>query len=230
MTTTLPTPPTAALQAERHLTRRRATVWGTAAFALFLALFFSVVRTPDTPWFVALDRWWHDVVVALRSPGLNAFEIAVDIATGGPIGGTVLLIVPVVVLLILRRWWSVLYYAIGALLAGTLSQVAKRLVARERPTDPLWHVDFGSFPSGHLTGFTFFVLAVCILAARRWVTIVGGIVLAHEVFNRTYLAAHWLSDTVAGLALGTSVALLLWAALRPLILRQQQRRLAARTR
>src|SRR5690606_26783485 len=176
------------------------------------------------PWFVGVDRVWHDAVITLRNAPLNAFEIGVDIATGGPVGGSLIMLVPIVVLLVMKRWWAALYYGLGTLAAGTLSQVAKVLVARERPTSGLWHVDFGSFPSGHLTGFAFFVIAVCLLASRRWVTIAGIILLIHEIFNRTYLGAHWLSDTLAGLTLGGAVALLLWAAFSTRILRQRDKR------
>ncbi|QTV79099.1 phosphatase PAP2 family protein [Microbacterium sp. NIBRBAC000506063] len=194
--------------------------WGTAAGAVIIALFLSVLANPATPWFVAVDTAWHAWVVSLRTDALTAFEIGVDIATGGPVGGSVLMIVPLAVLLVLRRWWAALYYGLGVLLAGTLSQIAKHLVARERPLDGLWHVDFGSFPSGHMTTFTFFIVAMWVLLPRRWAVIAGSVLLVHEVFNRTYLGAHWLSDTVAGLALGAAVALLLWAAFARRIARQ----------
>lgn len=215
---------TAPVGALRHrFSTRSAVAWGVAALLVFFALFASVLANADAPWFVGLDRSWHDVLAGVRSGPMNAIEIGVDIATGGPIGGSVILIVPIIVLLIMRRWWSALYYGLGAFAAGALSQIAKQIVARERPTDGLWHVDFGSFPSGHLTGFAFFIIAVCILVARRWVTVIGVILLVHELFNRTYLAAHWLSDTFAGLTLGASVAFLLWAAFRRLIVRQNER-------
>lgn len=222
MTTTTPTSPAHVRQVTSA--RRKALLWGALALLAFFVLFASVLANASRPWFVAVDQGWHDAVISLRNAPLNAFEIGVDIATGGPIGGSVIMLVPIIVLLIMRHWWAALYYGLGTLVAATFSQVAKVLVARERPTTGLWHVDFGSFPSGHLTGFAFFVIAVCILASRRWVTIAGIVLLIHEIFNRTYLGAHWLSDTLAGLTLGATVALLLWAAFSPRVLRQRKTR------
>jgi undecaprenyl-diphosphatase len=200
-------------------------LWSGLAFlAIFIILFLSVLKNANSPWFVGLDQAWHTWVVSLRTPPLNTVEIAVDTATGGPIGGSLLMLVPVVVLLVLRRWWAALFYGVGTLACGFLGQIAKQLVARDRPTDHLWHVDFGSFPSGHLTGFTFFIVALCLLIKRRWMTVVGIVLLLHEIFNRTYLAAHWLTDTFAGLALGAAGAFLLWAAFAKLISRQPRPR------
>ena len=44
------------------------------------------------------------------------------------------------------------------------------------------------------------------------------------MWSRTFLAAHWLSDTVAGAVLGAGVALMLWWLCAPLLARDDARR------
>jgi undecaprenyl-diphosphatase len=206
---------------------RNAAIAGSASAAGFLLLLLSTASNPATPWFVAVDRAWHDVMVGTRTDAFTAIQHVIDLSTGGPIGGSVIMVVPLVALLILRRWWAALFYGVGILLTGTLVQVAKHAVSRARPDDPLVIVDFGSFPSGHVASFSFFVIAMCLLINRRWTWIAGVILIIVSVVNRTYVSAHWLSDTLAGLTLGATIAFLLWAALARLIARQPRAKTTA---
>jgi membrane-associated phospholipid phosphatase len=199
---------------------RNAAIAGLVSAVGFVVLLLSTASNPAAPWFVATDLAWHDFIVGTRTEAGTAIQHVIDLSTGGPIGGSVIMIVPLIVLLVLRRWWAALFYGVGVLLTGTLVQVAKYSVSRARPDDPLVIVDFGSFPSGHVAGFSFFVIAMCLLINRRWTWIAGVILIIVSVVNRTYVSAHWLSDTLAGLTLGATVAFLLWAALARLIARQ----------
>ncbi|AMB59096.1 phosphatase PAP2 family protein [Microterricola viridarii] len=205
---------------------RLALTWGLVSLAVFAVSFASVLASADSPWFVAIDRWWHDLMLAPRSDAFTAFNVVVDHTTGGPIGSIFTILIPLVALLVLRRWWAALYFFVATMLASTLAQVVKHLVSRERPNDPLVTVDFGSFPSGHLTGFTLFVVVLCLLINRQWAWITGVVLVIVSVLNRTYLSAHWLSDTMAGIALGASVALLLWPLFAKAISRQPKPRKA----
>jgi membrane-associated phospholipid phosphatase len=92
----------------------------------------------------------------------------------------------------------------------------KALVDRPRPPNPLIGTSASSFPSGHAIAgaVTAFGLVVVIVPAspRRWVAI--GLAAAFAgimAISRTILAAHWLTDTIAGAAIGTGVALV-WPA------------------
>lgn len=220
------TPHSAARQ-RYPLAPRRAITLGLGSLALFFVFFASVLLNANSPWFVALDKLWHDMMLAPRNEAFTAFNEVVDHTTGGPIGSIFTMLIPLVALLIMRRWWAALYFAVASILASTLAQLVKHLVRRERPEDPLVTVDFGSFPSGHLTGFTVFVVVLCLLINRRWAWITALVLVVVTVLNRTYLSAHWLSDTLAGISLGAAVALLLWPLFARAIARQPRPRARA---
>jgi undecaprenyl-diphosphatase len=108
--------------------------------------------------------------------------------------------------------------AVSLTLAGLSSAVAKAFFGRVRPPISVHktHVTSPSFPSGHATDAAgFFLAAAFVLAfavARRRRTQVGligvGILLVALIgLSRLVLAVHWLSDVVAGWALGTAIAI-----------------------
>ncbi|WP_137991680.1 phosphatase PAP2 family protein [Streptomyces vilmorinianum] len=177
------------------------------------------------PPFQALDERWlgwmggpHAGVPAAAATFLDWF--------GGPLG----VVVPLgflVFLLVRRRWWSVcclLVTYVGA--SALVVQGLKHLVDRPRPDNPLVRVDHGSFPSGHAAGAAMLVVlagALLVPAARRRVWWCAGTLFTLAMmWSRTWLHAHWLSDTVAGAAAGAGAALLLWRAFMPVLAREER--------
>ncbi|HVE53303.1 MAG TPA: phosphatase PAP2 family protein [Ramlibacter sp.] len=97
--------------------------------------------------------------------------------------------------------------------AGMLLNVGlKHAFARARPVldEPLVHLTTYSFPSGHAVASTVFYGALCALvfihsrrAAPRAAAAVGAAAMVLLVCaSRVYLGAHYLSDVVAGMAVG----------------------------
>jgi undecaprenyl-diphosphatase len=91
---------------------------------------------------------------------------------------------------------------------GTL----KSLYDRPRPAGSFVHTSSSSFPSGHAVAAS--VTAVALVIAlfpsgpSRWAWGVGAALFSFVMaLSRAYLAAHWLSDAVAGTLLGTTIAL-----------------------
>jgi undecaprenyl-diphosphatase len=111
---------------------------------------------------------------------------------------------------------------VGALL---LSNGLKELADRGRPPAALaiGHYDSPAFPSGHAThAAAVWVMVGVVLASsaadrrRRvatWVAVATVVVVVGV--SRLYLAAHWLTDVLAGWAIGGLWALTMYSLLRP---------------
>lgn len=144
---------------------------------------------------------------------------------------------PLIILVVLVLWislarhlWRPLLLAGGMTVGMLCVQLAAHLVQRERP--PVEHMLLGpdgtfSFPSGHVTGVCdFFLLTTFLIASRRsssgWA--IGGFALslgmvAGQVVARLYLGYHWLTDTLASVALalvmlGSVIAVDTWRTAR----------------
>jgi undecaprenyl-diphosphatase len=116
------------------------------------------------------------------------------------------------VYLVARRWWR---KATAFVLTWILSEVAltalKLYFHRARPPDPLVMTKGFSFPSGHAVAGA--AVAVGIVLAffpagerRRWEWAAAGFAFV-MAFSRVYLNAHWFSDVVVGILLGSGIAI-----------------------
>jgi undecaprenyl-diphosphatase len=152
----------------------------------------------------------------------NVFDVdgAKLLAVVGSVGMLVLLAALTAGVLVLRR--VPLALAITPLLAvagaGAIAGVVKSLVGRGRPaaTLQLAAESGASFPSGHTTDTTAFVLAMTLVIAivilrrqfARALTVSGAAVISVGMgASRLLLGVHWPTDVVAGMALGAAVAL-----------------------
>ena len=112
---------------------------------------------------------------------------------------------------IYRHRWYFLARMPAALLSGVISDsVLKKLVHVSRPLNPLIVATDFSFPSGHATlAVIFFGLLVYFFKdqihskiSRRIFILVCVIATFAVCISRLYLNVHWLSDVLAGMALG----------------------------
>jgi undecaprenyl-diphosphatase len=111
-----------------------------------------------------------------------------------------------------RRHWPQVA-RLGVVPAGMLLNAGlKQVFQRPRPhlQDPLVTLLTLSFPSGHAAASTVFYGALCALVFGRWrsrairgiaVGLAAAMVLL-VTFSRVYLGAHYVSDVVAGVAVG----------------------------
>jgi len=174
------------------LTAGLALLAAAAAFAAVMA------AEPTRPFTAPLDRWWLSVVTPWQArPLTRAGEVLSYLA--GPWGGTVVVAILVVLLLWRRRIWTAVFLALAEACGSGASQLIKHLVERPRPPHPLVRADFGSFPSGHVITTTVVGLALVAVLSRpgRRVLPLTGVAVAAALMMgcRTYLRAHWLTDT-----------------------------------
>jgi undecaprenyl-diphosphatase len=207
------------------LTAGLALLAAAAAFAAVMADQGSgPARNPD-PFATPLDRWWLSVVTSWQAgPLTRAGEVLSYLA--GPWGGTVVVAILVVLLLWRRRIWTAVFLALAEACGSGASQLIKHLVERPRPPHPLVRADFGSFPSGHVITTT--VVGLALVAAlsrpgRRALPLTGvAIAAALMMCCRTYLRAHWLTDTFESVLVASGIALVLWYLFTPALRREQR--------
>ena len=174
-----------------------------------------VAAHPVHPPALGVDRDWLAIIRHTRDHFLTAAAKVVSLV-GGPNGGTVIVIAVAAYLWLARqrRIGAVFLVCVLALTSGA-SQLIKHLVLRPRPPGALVPADMGSFPSGHVITTLAVGFALAMLLARpghRRVPLAAATVATLVmVWCRTYLGAHWLSDTLESIFVSGGFALAAWA-------------------
>jgi membrane-associated phospholipid phosphatase len=193
--------------AERSVLGLLAVVVAGLAFGTLMLL----VRFRWTP-LQDLDQSIADHLNRAVSPHPAVVAALKGVSTAGGRGWLIPLVVVVVVLLLIRRLPRLaIYLAVTGLGAALLDPSLKALVGRIRPivADPIAYGRGNSFPSGHTLGSTIvygaLVLVFLSLARGRWrwwLVGAAGLLVFAIGLSRIALGVHFLSDVLAGWALG----------------------------
>ena len=177
-----------------------------AGAALLAAVGLAAVAVPAGP--LAVDRSWAEAMRDLRTPFLTHVALVFD-ALGHGVWWLLPLLAVAAVLAAARRFLALAAFVAAETLSSLATGIVKAAVGRPRPPAALVHPVGSSFPSGHTAHAAVTCVALVLLVAPRrpaaWAA--AALVVAGMAWSRTYLQAHWLSDVVAGAALGTGVAL-----------------------
>ena len=198
------------MRAERFFSRPRDAVW--AGVGLLAAVGLGAILIPTGP--LGIDQRWADAMKDVHSEFLRNVALFCNSLGIWP-WRTVALATVACILLAMRRLLALVTFAVAEALAPLLSTLLKALVDRPRPPGGLVHPVGSSYPSGHATdaGTTAVALVLLFTAAgpgRRPWWIAAGLGIAVMAWSRTYLQVHWLSDVIAGAALGIGVALVVF--------------------
>lgn len=199
------------LHAAARIQRRWPLVSASVAVALVILLGAIIAFRPTEPF--AVDLKWMAEIIEHRSPVWTVPALFFNYVGGGVLGSVVIPVVVFALLLAFRRPWGATFFAVASIVSVICVQVLKHTVGRARPSDILVHVDTGSFPSGHTANAATMAVVFGILFPRVWVWCAGVAWSLLMAISRTYLGAHWLSDTIGGLLLGAGVAVIVWAPL-----------------
>lgn len=184
-------------------------VSGIILIALACGLGAWLFSRGDQPF--AIDVWWNALLVETSTPVLVGFARVMDFLGAGwfgvfvvPLGGTL-------VLILVKRPWSAAYFLAAQAVSAGVIQILKQTFGRARPEEILVISDYGSFPSGHVAGAATLATVLIVIFPRLWVIVLGVVWVILMAFSRTYVHAHWLSDTLGGALVGVGAALVMAA-------------------
>lgn len=199
-------------EVEERVARRVEQRWWvfSALGAIGVALLLGIVVSARDG-VVAVDEAFMGGLVERRGPLWDAPALVFDTIGAGVVGVFVVPVVVAVLLLLHRRPWGALYWVLASVVSAGVVQLLKNLLGRARPDQILVSADYGSFPSGHTANAATIAVVLGVLLRRTWVWVAGVAYVLAMVLSRTYLGAHWLTDTIGGALLGVGVAVVLLA-------------------
>jgi undecaprenyl-diphosphatase len=192
----------------RRVYRHWHLISGLSALALGVLLGAVIALRGNAA--LGVDAAWMEEIVEHRSPLWEVPSYVMNFLGGGwfawalSIGVTVLL-------LVLRRPWTALFFGISSLSSSLLVQALKVLFGRDRPEEILLTIGSASFPSGHVANAATLAALAAIIVWRWWAFAAGAVYIVLMALSRTYLGAHWLSDTVGGALIGIGLVVIIWA-------------------
>jgi len=178
---------------------------------LFLLVMISII---NHGFITAINMPIHELFLSLRNRPTDNIMIVFTI-----LGRHNLLYIVAAVILtwILwhRQWWAATHWIAILLLSTGSIILLKNIIHSPRPVGLLHQATSYSFPSGHITlsislfGFLAVMIAHRLKPHRRTVPYyIVAIFVGLIAFSRLYLGAHWVSDIIGSILLGTTWVLL----------------------
>ncbi len=165
----------------------------------------------DLPSSTPVDAGVLDFIVGHRSGALTSLCEGLS-WLGSTMTLTVIVIVAGAVFAAFRLWRSAVMVWLGSVTGYWLMVVLKGAIARDRPPEEyrLVHAAYHSMPSGHamMSAIVFGLIAVGLFRSSAWIREHPDVLLVAPVLSlliglsRVYLGVHWLTDVLAGWAIG----------------------------
>lgn len=164
-----------------------------------------------------IDIWIYEHIPNIYTPFLNNIMILTS-----SVNNTYQLITLVIIILIILNYYKLyiqmIFLSISIIGNSIIFLLIKEIIQRERPISQLIEISGYSFPSGHATlsttlAFSLYLILKDKVIYNKLLLIICIIFPLLISFSRVYLCVHYLSDIIAGIALG-----LIWVSTIYLIL------------
>lgn len=164
---------------------------------------------------VAVSEWFEDSRTETLTDVAEKVSLASDTLTKVLVGAVLL----PVMLWLFRRWHEWTLVVGGLIVEVCIFGLASEVVGRDRPpVEQLDGAPTNSFPSGHIAAATVFYAGLMLVifmqtkrTGPRLVALVIGITMPLAmVWSRLYLGMHYVTDAVAGVAIGVVVLAVMW--------------------
>jgi len=193
---------------------------GIGSFVLGAALGGIVLVRGNTP--LEADAEWMEEIVEHRSAIWDLPSYVLNFVGTGWFAIMVSVLLVAALFFVFKKRWTALYALLAIGLSAGVVQGLKVAFGRVRPEDILLNLDSGSFPSGHVANAATLAAVLAVVTWRWWVVVAGSVYVILMALSRTYLGAHWVSDTVGGLLIGAGAAIIVWAPFAFRILRERR--------
>ena len=207
------------VKGEKTVTKKKSSINNAVITRIciesLLIFLILLVGTLKGGFFLPVDNWAYSLEASASKP---VIPVAMMVITSiMSLQGAVILGAIALAILLLQKKIRLALFLVIAMGAGfVIREIAKLLVHRARPEIGVISETGYSFPSGHATmAVLFFGLIVYLfkdefrsLIAKRIFIAVCVIVALLVSYSRLYLEVHWLSDVLAGIALGIFVLFL----------------------
>ncbi len=198
-----------------------------ATLVVILIPFFLLLLLVEDKWgpLASADQGARDALhrYALTAPAFVAVMRTLS-DSGSALAWQVVTVVAAAYLLFRRQWKLAVFTIVTIGGSSLLNSFVKLLVNRQRPLvdQPFVNEPGASFPSGHsqaaVVGYGVLLLLLLPVLSKGWrrvAVLVAAVMVLGIGFSRVALAAHFVSDVVAGFALGAVWLGLMTALFRP---------------
>ncbi len=159
---------------------------------------------------LSFDYYINIYFNSIQSPTLDSLMLSITKVCNIPESILIFLVFGVF-LLLKNRKQSFCILTIAAIAGTALPEIIKTATERIRPVSNLLLETDYSFPSGHATMATIFLLSSIFLIApaiknnftRNIFLICTCVIFPLVIVSRIYLSVHWFSDVLTGILLGS---------------------------
>ena len=195
------------------MSQKRKIIWLIILVIIFISISLLVKGNNQT--LLNLDYYINIYVSSIQSPILDSLMLSVTKMCNIPESILIFLVFGLFLLLKNKKTYFYLL-TIATTLGTVLPLIIKPVIERIRPISNLVLETDYSFPSGHSTIATIFILSSIFLIAtviknnftKKIFILCTCIIFPLVIISRVYLSVHWVSDVLAGILLGSICYLL----------------------